>query len=260
MFRQQLAYDEPRLADHSWPLAAEFADKARDEQRTGEELQFTQILLVSLAADLVRSGAVSPAINLLKRATELAPHDPPALLALGATYERSGRYDEAIAPLRRLVETDPDNAEGELRLAVNLARRGRSAEAEAHFRHLIENSAPAWITIIAYQEMARQMLPSEAERVLREAVEQYPSNQALRVQLAYTLDTCGRAAEAAALVGEICRRASVPETSPRVRYPAWPALGIDGRIEALEQEEGFILPALVSALDARVVANGNGAT
>ena len=95
---------------------------------------------------------------------------------------------------------------------------------------------------------------------MREGVERYPSNQALRVELAYTLDMCDRAEEAAALVGEICRRASAPETSPRVRYPVWPAIGIEGRIDALEEAAALTLPALVTALDARALENEDDAT
>jgi len=252
VFRQHLAFGNDRLADASWPLAAELAERAWDEQRLGGSPDFAQTLLVSLAADLVRAAAVFSAIDLLGRALEIDPDDPTALLALGATYERSGRYQEAIQPLRSLVRGHPENAEGELRLAINLARDGETEEADTGFRSLIGNSAPTWMTVIAYQELARLLAPSAAEQVLREGVERYPRNQALRVQLAFVLDRRGQAAPAAELVEEICRRASAPVTSPRVRYPAWPSLGLEGRIGVLERETEPLLPGLVTALEARV--------
>jgi Flp pilus assembly protein TadD len=251
VFRQHLAFGEDRLADNAWPLAAELAEKVSDGQRLGNSPGFTQTLLVSLAADLVRATAVISAIDLLNRAVEIAPGDPSALLALGATYERSGAYEEAVLPLRRLVREHPDNAEGELRLAINLAREGKTEEAVTRFQDLIKDTAPTWIKVIAYQELARLVAASDAEPVLKEGVKRFPGNQALQVQLAFLLDNLGRAAEAAAVVEEICLRANAPETSPRVRYPAWPSLGLEGKIIVLEREMESLLPALVTALDAR---------
>jgi tetratricopeptide (TPR) repeat protein len=250
VLRQQAAFDEQRLVDHSWPMAAEFAEQAWETRRPGEDEGFACTLLVALAADLIRIAAVSPAIDLLNRALEIAPDDPAALLALGATYERSGLYEEAIGPLRTLVRELPENAEGELRLAINLARAGRTEDAEGHFRALIADSAPTWITVIAYQELARLLPSVNAEPVLREGFQRFPSNQALQVQLAYVLDDLGRTAEAADLVESISRSGSAPETSPRVRYPAWPSLGLEGRMNILEEEAAVVLPALVTALDA----------
>jgi Flp pilus assembly protein TadD len=253
VFRQHLAFGDDRLADIAWPLAAELAETVNQQRSVGDSPFFAETLLVSLAADLIRAAAVTSAIELLDRAIAIAPDDPSALLALGATYERSGRYEEAIGPLRRLVREHPGNSEGELRLAVNLARDGKVDEAKVHFRHLIEDSAPTWMTVLAYQELARLEPLLMAEAVLAEGVERYPNNQALRVQLAFVLDSRGRTDEATQLVEDVCRRASAPETSPRVRYPTWPSLGIEGKIVRFEEETEILLPALVASLDARAV-------
>ncbi len=252
VFRQHLAFGDDSLAELSWALAAELAERASEDGRLGKSPEFAETLLVSLAADLIRAAAVSSAIEVLERALAIAPDDPIALLALGATYERSGRYQEAIEPLRTLVEARPDNAEGELRLAINLARDDETEEARSRFRHLISNSAPTWITILAYQELARLLPLVDAEQILREATERYPTNQALRVQLAFLLDYRGQTASAATVVEAICQRANAPVTSPRVRYPAWPSLGLEGRIGTLEREAEPLLSALVAALEARI--------
>jgi tetratricopeptide (TPR) repeat protein len=250
VFRQHLAFGSNQLADISWPLAADLAVQVSDEGRSNGGKDFAETLLVSLAADLVRSAAVRSAIEVLDRAIDVAPDDPAALLALGATYERSGRYEEAIEPFRNLVYAHPGNAEGVLRLGINLSRDGKTEEAESRFRELISDSAPTWITVIAYQELARLLPPSEAEAVLRQGVERYPDNQALGVQLAFLLDVRGQRESAAALVEDLCRRGRAPVTSPRVRYPAWPSLGIEERIGILEGETEPLLSALVTALEA----------
>jgi hypothetical protein len=115
---------------------------------------------------------------------------------------------------------------------------------------LIADSAPTWITVIAYQELARLLPAVNAESILREGVQRFPSNQALQVQLAYVLDDLGRTAEAADLVESISRSGGAPETSPRVRYPAWPSLGLERRMTVLEEQATAVLPAVVAALDA----------
>jgi tetratricopeptide (TPR) repeat protein len=250
VFRQHLAFGINQLADISWPLAADLAVQVSEEARQGDGTDFAETLLVSLAADLIRAAAVTAAIEVLDRAIEVSPEDPAALLALGATYERSGRYEEAIPPFRNLVQAHPENAEGRLRLGINLSRDGEDEEAESQFRELIDDSAPTWITVIAYQELARLLPPSKAETVLRQAVERYPDNQALRVQLAFLLDIRSQRESAARLVEDICRRGRAPVTSPRVRYPAWPSLGIEEKIGILERETEPLLSALVTALEA----------
>jgi len=251
VFRQHLAFGEDRLADHAWPLAADFVEQDWDEQRQWEGSDFTQTMLVALAADLVRTAFLVSAIDVLDRAVELAPGDPAALLALGATYERTGRYAEAVVPLQHLIRQHPDDAEGLLRLAVNLARTGDSEQAEAHFRNLIANSSQTWVAVISYQELARLLPEPAAETILREAVYRFPGNQALRVQLAFVLDDRGQTAEAARLIEDLGRQAAAPETSPRVRYPAWPSLGLGEKMVVLENAVASRLSALVTALDAR---------
>jgi len=209
------------------------------------------MVLVALSADLVRTSRLTSAVDLLNRSIELDPTNPVALLALGATLERTGRYREAIPALRTLVEEHPDNVEGVLRLAVNLARTGDPEDAEGHFRQLIADDSPTWITVISYQELARLLPIAEAERILREAVERFPGNQALRVQLAFLLDGRGQQSEAGQLIDRLCRRAAPPETSPRVRYPAWPSLGLGEMMVLYQSEMEAKLPSLVMALDER---------
>jgi len=251
VFRQYLASGEDRLADHAWRLAAALVEDMPRELRPGQSPAFPETVLVAIAADLVRAGLASSAIELLERAVDLAPHDPGALLALGATHERLGGYAEAVPPLRTLVQEHPDAAEGRLRLAVNLARTGGSDEAASHFRQLTTESVPAWIRVIAYQELARLVPTDEREELLREGLARFPSNQALRIQLAHQLDLQGRPWEASELIDELASRARPPETSPRVRYPAWPSLGLEQRLVDFERTAKTSMVALTTAIRAR---------
>ena len=54
----------------------------------------------------------------------------------------------------------------------------------------------------------------------------------------------------------LARQAAAPETSPRVRYPAWPSLGLGDRMSVLESAMTLRLQALITALDARALEPG----
>jgi tetratricopeptide (TPR) repeat protein len=250
-FRQYLAVRDDQLANHTWRLVATLAEDAPRSLRSGQWAGFSETLLVALAADLVRASLVSSAIELLERTVELAPTNPEALLALGATLERSGKYDEALSPLRRLVRDNPDAAEGALRLAVNLARTGDPDDAKEVFRNLINGRSSGWIQILSYQELASLVVASTAEQLLREGVDRFPSNQAMRIQLACLLDHRGRAVEAGSLIDRLTSRAAAPDTSPRVRYLAWPSLGLVEELSDYELRAERESSGLVAALDER---------
>jgi tetratricopeptide (TPR) repeat protein len=254
VFRQYLAVRDDRLADHTWRLVAALAEDAPQTLRSGQWAGFAETLLVALAADLVRASQVGSAIELLEHAVDVAPQSHAALLGLGATYERTGDYGEALSPLRQLIRHHPESAEGALRLAINLARTGDPREGLQIFKTLTSDPTPGWIQILAYQERARLLPAHSAEALLREAVSRFPSNQALQIQLASLLDRHGRALDAAALIDRLTSRAAVPETSPRVRYLAWPALGLEEEIHGYEHRAERETTALVAALDERAAA------
>lgn len=255
VFRHYLAVGDDRLADHAGRLATALAEEVPPAWREEHGSGFPETVLVAIAADLVRSGLTSSAIELLERAVELAPHDPRALLALGATYERSGSYSEAVPPLRTLVQEHPDSAEGRLRLAVNLARTGDPNGAALHFRQLTTDRSSAWIQVISHQELAR-LIPADAEELLREGLARFPSDQALRIQLAQLLDARGRPWEASAIIEELASRAAAPETSPRVRYPTWPSMGLERQLVDLERAAEDSTSALVTAIQSHASATG----
>jgi tetratricopeptide (TPR) repeat protein len=250
VFRHYLATGENRLADHAWRLTAALAEEVPPGSRLDRGPAFPETVLVAIGADLVRMGLTTSAIELLERAVELAPHDRGALLALGATYERMGDYAEAVPPLRTLVEEHLDSAEGALRLAVNLSRTGSPDEAARHFRQLTTDRTPAWVQVISHQELARLLPGAAAEALLQEALARFPSDQALRIQLAQLLDTRGRPWEAGSLIDEVASRAWPPESSPRVRYLAWPSLGLEQRLVEFERTAEASAAALVTAIQA----------
>ena len=144
---------------------------------------------------------------------------------------------------------------GELgRATPGLSRTGSSDEAALHFRQLTTDRAPAWIQVISHQELARLLPSVEAEGLLRASVARFPSDQALRVQLAQLLDTRGLPWEASSLIEDVASRARSPETSPRVRYPAWPSLGLERRLAEFDRTAEESAGALLNAIDSRTAA------
>ncbi|MFM9089137.1 MAG: tetratricopeptide repeat protein, partial [Cyanobium sp.] len=85
------------------------------------------------------------AIAVLRRALELAPEDPPSLLALARLHWEVYQLSEAEALCQRILQLDP--ATGEVRYLLNAlpGRRGDAAAhlaaVEAHYRELGDPSS-----------------------------------------------------------------------------------------------------------------------
>lgn len=161
-------------------------------------------LLTSLGGLLLQSAQQLPAAEMFQKAVELDGHNVPALLALSTVYEKNARAESAVKLLRQVLTVDPANAEGRLRLALNLKRMEQTGESQKLLEGLAADKEPSWVTPLAYQELARLATDrgksSEAEKVLRQAVERFPGDLRLRIQLAAVLDRRGAPGEATALI------------------------------------------------------------
>jgi len=230
LYRTYATRGENVLATHAFSIAAELAEVIGREHRIKPPEGFAEGILLGLASDLARTTAHRSAVDLLERALVLSEDDWRALMGLAALHERSGHRDEAIVALRRLVRTHPDLPEGRLRLAVNLARSGSKREAAKLFEGLFDSSTPLWVRTLAFQERVNLMTRREdwdgAEHLLLRAIGIVPDNQRLRIQLAHVLDRKGQPVDASRVVDELEALGGVRGTSPRVRYAAWPALGL----------------------------------
>ena len=161
-------------------------------------------LLTSLGGLLLQSAQQLPAAEMFQKAVELDGHNVPALLALSTVYEKNAQAESAIKLLRQAVAVEPANAEARLRLALNLKRLDQTAESQKLLEGLTAEKEATWVTPLAYQELARltgdRGKGSEQEKVLRQAIERFPDDLRLRIQLAAVLDRRGAPGEATTLV------------------------------------------------------------
>jgi tetratricopeptide (TPR) repeat protein len=199
--------------------------------------------LVSLAGHLLRGGNSLEGMAVLERALEHDPRHATALLTLASGYEILGEYKKTVDLLRRYLEVRPDSAEGKLRLAVNLARLGSPKPALGLLGEAVAAGEPAWVVAVAYEELAsllaEQGRPEAAVARLRQALERFPGEQRLYIQLAAILDRSGQRVEARAALAELERRllqqtgrgvgaaAGSEEGSPRLRYSQWPLADLE---------------------------------
>jgi Tfp pilus assembly protein PilF len=161
-------------------------------------------LLTSLGGLLLQAAQQLPAAEMFQKGIELDGKNVPALLALATVYEKNAQTESAVKLLRQTLTIEPANAEARLRLALNLKRLEQAGESQKLLEGLIADKEPSWVTPLAYQELARlagdRGKTSESEKVLRQAIERFPDDLRLRIQLAAVLDRRGAPGEATALI------------------------------------------------------------
>lgn len=208
--------------------------------------------LASLGLELLEERRLTQARRVLARSLEHDPSNPAALLGLGADRERSADYSAAVDYFSRLVEAQPDSAEARLRLALNLRRTGRGRSAEAALTELVAGEKDGWPVVIAYQELARGLLDQgreqQAATLLRQAIERFPDEDRLRLQLAWALDLGGRPGEAKSIVERLAARPPTFGDSPRRRYNRSPETLPARNRELLEEAAEERLAALEQAI------------
>ena len=161
-------------------------------------------LLTSLGGLLLQAAQQLPAAEMFQKGIELDGKNVPALLALATVYEKNAQTETAVKLLRQTLTVEPANAEARLRLALNLKRMEQTGESQKLLEGLTADKEPTWVTPLAYQELARlagdRGKTSESEKVLRQAIERFPDDLRLRIQLAAVLDRRGAPGEATALI------------------------------------------------------------
>jgi tetratricopeptide (TPR) repeat protein len=167
-------------------------------------------LLTSLGGLLLQYSQQLPAAEMFQAAVELDPHNVPALLALATVYEKNAQTQTTVKLLREALAVEPASPEGRLRLALNLKRLDQTTESRKLLAGLVAEKGSSWIIPLAYQELARIDIEAgkrgkspEAEKVLREAIERFPDDLRLRIQLAAVLDRRGAPGEASALLDKL---------------------------------------------------------
>jgi tetratricopeptide (TPR) repeat protein len=238
---------------HTRSMARDLAILYREQSGSEGAVLVSSRLLTSLGGLLLQSAQQLPAAEMFQQAVELDGRNIAALLGLATIYEKNAQVESAVKYLRRVLEAEPENAEGRFRLAMNLKRQDQMAEARKLFEGLTASTDPSWVTPLAYQELARldsdQEKPGEAEKVLRQALERFPDDARLTIQLAAVLDRKGEGREATALIARILASPSSGEASS-ARY-----LYNTVRPEAFAEARSFLaensrsrLPVLAQAL------------
>ena len=210
---------------HTRNMAKDLALLYQEQSSTEGAALVASRLLTSLGGMLLQSAQQLPAAEMFQKAVELDGHNVPALLALATVYEKNAQTATAVKLLRQALTVEPANAEARLRLALNLKREEQTAESQKLLEGLTADKETSWATPLAYQELARldsdRGKSSEAEKVLRQAVERFPDDLRLRIQLAAVLDRRGAPGEATALIEKAMESSSTgakPGEVSNVRY------------------------------------------
>ncbi len=248
---------------HTRGMAKDLAILYSEQSGSEGAAQVASRLLTSLGGLLLQSSQQLSSAEMFQKAIELDGHNLAALLALATIYEKNAQAESAVRLLRRAVEVAPASGEARLRLALNLKRLQKTEEARKLLEGLTADKETTWVTPLAYQELARldsdRGRSSESEKVLRRAVERFPEDLRLRIQLAAVLDRRGSPGEATALI-EKALAASPSQESSASRY-LYNAVRLDEFAETrkfLEENSRSRLQVLAQALGAPPQAPGTG--
>ncbi|HET9212738.1 MAG TPA: tetratricopeptide repeat protein [Thermoanaerobaculia bacterium] len=244
---------------HTRNMAKDLALLYQEQSGAEGAALVTSRLLTSLGGLLLQSAQQLPAAAMFQKAIELDGRNVPALLALSTVYEKNAQAESAVKLLRQALTAEPANAEARLRLALNLKRMEKAEESQKLLEGLAAEKEPSWVTPLAYQELARlasdRGRSSEAEKVLRQAIERFPGDLRLRIQLAAVLDRRGAPGEATALIEKAIESSSTgakagEASSARYLYNAVRADEFAQTRSYLDESSKSRLQTLAQALNA----------
>lgn len=254
-------------AMHAAILVGSLAELYARAVPTPEGRRLAAGFLVSLTPNLDRSGLSSMVEAELKRAVELDPDHPEALLGRAQDHERHGRYEEAVGALERLETLAPYDPEVAVRLAINTSRlSGRTKRAREMFLKILaplrertaESPRPEgdpWPLAVAAQELARLEIAAKdyaaARRALAWGLAGFPEDEKLMLLSAALADFPGAGESERAEGKARLARWTPPQTvdaAPRMRYDLLPRRQIEALWVELEREARERFPALAAAL------------
>lgn len=240
---------------HARGMTRDLAILYREQSGSEGAALVSSRILTSLGGMLQQASQQLPAADMFQLAAEMDPRNTAALLGLATVFEKNARYETAVDTLRRLLATDPDHAEGKLRLAVNLHRLDKTAEALPLLQELASSSkGDDWVISLAAQELAdihRETGKLDTARsVLEAAVQRFPSDPRLYVQLASVLDRAGQARTAQDLMDKVMAlKQQTPETAARFLYNTVREETFQAARRFLDENAQSRLSVLAQALD-----------
>ncbi|MCH9648008.1 MAG: hypothetical protein K0U98_07200 [Deltaproteobacteria bacterium] len=130
---------------------------------------------------------LTPARRTLLRSIELDPHDAAQWLHLGLLEEKFGEYSAAEKSFLRWLDLDPEDPEPRLRLALTQGRLGKEERSRQGLAELWQGDAPAWIRVVALQELAQSLVregqEGRAQVLLLQGLLEFPGEAGLRILL-----------------------------------------------------------------------------
>lgn len=139
-----------------------------------------------------------------------------AEVIVGHELQREGREEEAIAHFAQLVEAFPTEARAWFEYAGAFDSAGRELEAVQFYKMAMEMGLPDAELARAYLQLGSSLRNiaqhAGAVETLREGCARFPENDALRVFLAFALESAGQPREALTEMLELAiRRITSPE-------------------------------------------------
>jgi tetratricopeptide (TPR) repeat protein len=179
-------------------------------------------ILTSLGGILQQYAQQLPAAEMFYQAVALDPRNTAAMMGLSIIYEKNSQYETAADMLHKILALDPGYAEAKLRLALNEKRLGKMDDARKGLQDLADAKEATWVTSIAAQELARLLsekgTPAGAQKVLEAAIQRFPGDARLYVQLASVLDRKGEMRSAQAVMEKALALKPSTEDSSRLLY------------------------------------------
>ena len=216
-----LAGGRPELATRAGAVGERLAESLAEAAGSPDEKALAATAFESLAGDAFERGVTRRAIEMLRRATELAPDRTDLWIALGTLHERDRELEPAAAAVDRALAISPANREARLRRA-RVARLADPRAPLAELERLAAEPARDWVGVVAWQELARAWfdrgeLGHAADR-LATAADDYPDEPSLALALAYACERAGRRAGARAATARAATLGPGSGTSPRKLY------------------------------------------
>jgi Tfp pilus assembly protein PilF len=172
----------------------------------------------SIGLVALESGDDARAQERLRQTTQLAPGEPAGWADLGLLSARQQDFDAAYRNVEQARSLVPENSRIETLLGLIEDRRGKLPEAIGHFRKAVKldpRNVRAQFSLAG--EIEREAQPSsdaEAEKILRQLLEQRPENLAVLLEVARLAAKTGDGATLQNAAGKLAREsASWPDAA-----------------------------------------------
>lgn len=209
---------------HARSMARDLVIRYNEQAATEGSAVVASRVLTSLGGLMLDHSQHVPAAELFYQAIQLDRRNTGAMLGLASAYEKSSQAESTVKTLRELLAVDPTHAEARLRLAMNLRRLEQPDEKQSRriLEELVAASDGSWVSALAHQELARAHGRNgdwdDAEKVLRKALERFPQDHRIHVQLAAVLDRRGSLQEGRDLVEKAAELPPLRAESDRLLY------------------------------------------